>query len=45
MDVLILLLILDDLDKYLDVIIGFLSGVKDKNCKKYVIHNKMATVG
>ena len=30
----------DDLDKYLDVIIGFLSGVKDKNCKKYVIHNK-----
>jgi hypothetical protein len=30
----------DDLDKYLDVIIGFLSGAKDKNCKKYVIHNK-----
>jgi len=29
-----------DLDKYLDVIIGFLSGEKDKNCKKYVIHNK-----
>jgi len=25
----------EDLTKYLDVIVGFLSGVKDKNCKKY----------
>ena len=30
----------EDLDKYLNIIIGFLSGKKDKNCKKYVIHNK-----
>jgi hypothetical protein len=35
----------DDLDKYLNVIIGFLSGDKDKNCKKYVIHNKMDYCG
>ena len=35
----------EDLDRYLDVIIGFLSGEKDKNCKKYVIHNKIDYCG
>jgi len=27
----------DNLERYLDVLVGFLSGEKDKNCKKYEV--------